>query len=154
MVQSIERPTQSTDGVFTCYPIRDTAHKPIVNDTNEHPSPTYTKPNLKCSSGSVFQQSCGHGNWRWTWAPCDKWSCEPCHRRRIREEITPEIMSALALAEERGQTLKFLTLTATDGYLGGDPSEEGTNRRRLDFQHLAQWIRRREVRSNTSRLRS
>ena len=28
-------------------------------------------------------------------------------------------MSALALAEERGLTLKFLTLTATDGYLGG-----------------------------------
>jgi len=61
---------------------------------------------------------------------------------RIRNEITPEIILALALAEERGETLKFITLTAKDGYLGGEPSREGAERRRLDFQHLAQWIRR------------
>ena len=119
MVQSIERATQGTGGVFTCYPIRDSAHEPVARDTNKHRSLTCPKPNLKSQCGSWFQQTCGHGNWKWTWAPCDKWSCENCHRRRIREEITPEIMSALALAEERGLTLKFLTLTATDGYLGG-----------------------------------
>jgi hypothetical protein len=46
------------------------------------------------------------------------------------------------LAEERGETLKFITLTAEDGYLGGEPSREGAKRRRWDFQHLAQRIRR------------
>ena len=49
---------------------------------------------------------------------------------------------ALELAKERCQTLKFLTLTACDGYLGGEPTTEGANRRRLDYQHLAQWVRR------------
>ena len=142
MVRQLERPSHTTDGLFTCYPIRDSAHEPVARDTNKHRGLTRPKPNLKSQCGSWFQQTCGHGNWKWTWAPCDKWSCENCHRRRIREEITPEIMSALALAEERGQTLKFLTLTAKDGYLGGDPTEKGANRRRLDFQHLAQWIRR------------
>ena len=122
MVRQLERPTQTSGDVFTYYPIGDSAHKLVVRDANKHQSLTRPKPNLKCSSGSVFQQSCGHDNWRWTWAPCDKWGCENCHRRRIREEITPEIMSALALAEERGQMLKFLTLTVTAEYLGGDPT--------------------------------
>ena len=123
-------------------PHRGSAHTLVVKDANKNQSPTSPKPNLKCSSGSVFQQTCGHGNWKWTWAPCDKWSCEPCHRRRIRNEIPPEIILALALAEERGETRKFITLTAKDGYLGGEPSREGAERRRLAFQHLAQWIRR------------
>ena len=56
--------------------------------------------------------------------------------------MIPDIQMALELAKERCQTLKFLTLTACDGYLGGKPTTEGTNRRRLDFQHLAQWVRR------------
>ena len=142
MVQAIEPATQSTGGVFTCYPIRDSAHTTVVKDVNKHQSPASPRPNLKCKDGNWFQQTCGHDNWKWTWAPCDKWSCEPCHRRRIRNEITPEIILALALAEERGETLKFITLTAKDGYLGGEPSREGAERRRLDFQHLAQWIRR------------
>ena len=142
MVRQLERSSHTPDGLFTCYPIGDSAHTPVIKDTDQHQRLNHPKPNLKCNCGSVFQQSCGHGNWRWTWAPCDKWSCEPCHRRRIRNEITPEIILALALAEERGETLKFITLTAKDGYLGGEPSREGAERRRLDFQHLAQWIRR------------
>ena len=142
MVRQLERSSHTTDGLFTCYPIGDSAHTAVVKDTDQHQRLNHPKPNLKCNCGSVFQQSCGHGNWRWTWAPCDKWSCEPCHRRRIRNEITPEIILALALAEERGETLKFITLTAKDGYLGGEPSREGAKRRRWDFQHLAQRIRR------------
>ena len=141
MVQSIERATQST-GVFTCYPIGANAHSPTVRDVNEHEGLTYSKPVLKCQGGSWFQQTCGHGNWKWVWAPCGKWSCKCCHGRRIREEMIPEIQMALELAKERCQTLKFLTLTACDGYLGGEPTTEGANRRRLDYQHLAQWVRR------------
>jgi len=142
MVQSIERPTQTSGGVFTCYPIGANAHSPTVRDVNEHEGLTYSKPVLKCQGGSWFQQTCGHGNWKWVWVPCGKWSCEYCHRRRIREEMIPEIQMALELAKERCQTLKFLTLTAFDSYLGGEPTTEGANRRRLDYQHLAQWVRR------------
>ena len=142
MVRQLESSPHTPDNLFTCYPNGDSAHKPVPKDTNQHQSLNLPKPHLKCSSGSVFQYSCGHGNRRWAWTPCDKWGCEPCHRRRIRNEITPEIISALALAEERGETLKFITLTAEDDYLGGEPSREGAKRRRLNFQHLAQWIRR------------
>ena len=48
MVQSIERPTQTTGGVFTCYPIGANAHNPTVRDVNEHEGLTYSKPVLKC----------------------------------------------------------------------------------------------------------
>lgn len=129
MVRQLERSSHTTDGLFTCYPIGANAHNTTLQNVNVNEGITYSKPVLKCQGGSWFQQTCGHGNWKWVWAPCGKWSCKCCHGRRIREQMIPEIQMALELAKERCQTLKFLTLTACDGYLGGEPTTEGANRR-------------------------
>jgi hypothetical protein len=142
MVRQLERSSHTPDGLFTCYPIGDNSHNSTLQDVNKHQGAAYSKPALKCQGGSWFQQSCGHGNWRWAWAPCDKWSCDHCHRRRIREEMVPEIRLALLLAKEKGETLKFLTLTAGDGDLGGDPTAAGAKRRTRNLQHFSQGIRR------------
>lgn len=96
-----------------------------------------------CPSSQVFQERCGHGNWRWRRVPCDKWACEPCGVWRLENELVPEIGKAFEWAQSLGQTLKHLVLTYQADDLGAQPTKEGANRRRLDVAHLAQWFRRR-----------
>ena len=52
MVQPIERPTQTSGGVFTCYPIGANAHSSTLQDVNEYQGLAYSKPVLKCQGGS------------------------------------------------------------------------------------------------------
>ena len=62
MVQSIERPTQTSGGVFTCYPIGANAHNPALEDVNEHEGLTYSKPVLV--NAGVIMSHKGGGNGR------------------------------------------------------------------------------------------
>jgi len=96
-----------------------------------------------CMAGSVFQELCGHGNWRWVWKPCDKWTCDICREHKLFGELVPEILKALAEARRQRVTLKLLTLTWQGRALGAQPTPEGAERRRLDVQHLVQWLKRR-----------
>jgi len=95
-----------------------------------------------CMAGSVFQELCGHGNWRWIWKPCDKWTCDICRQHKLFGELVPEILKALAEARRQRVTLKLLTLTWQGRTLGAQPTAEGAERRRLDLQHLIQWFKR------------
>jgi len=95
-----------------------------------------------CMAGSVFQEVCGHGNWRWIWKPCDKWTCDICREHKLFGELVPEILKALAEARRQRVTLKLLTLTWQAQTLGAQPTSEGAERRRLDEQHLIQWFKR------------
>jgi len=95
-----------------------------------------------CMAGSVFQELCGHGNWRWVWKPCDKWTCDICREHKLFGELVPEILKALAEARRQRVTLKLLTLTWQGRALGAQPIPEGAARRRLDLQHLIQWFKR------------
>jgi len=98
----------------------------------------------RCECGRWFQEECGHGNWDWRWAPGDKWSCPACCKRRVRDELVPEIMLNLALARSYGWTLKLLTVTWIRGDLGAEPTAEGADRRKDDWAHLMQQIKRHE----------
>lgn len=95
-----------------------------------------------CLAGSVFEVKCADGNWKWTWAPCGKWRCQPCRERRIADDLVPEVQANMVQAECEGLTLKFLTLTWQADDLGAQPTPEGAHRRKLDLQHLVQWVRR------------
>ena len=95
-----------------------------------------------CLAGSVFQVVCGDGNWKWTWAPCGKWGCQPCRERRIAEDLVPEVLANMEQARRERLTLKFVTLSWQGDDLGAQPTPEGAKRRGLDRQHLAQWVRR------------
>jgi len=98
-----------------------------------------------CECGRWFQHLCGHGNWVWCWAPGDKWSCPACCKRRMRDELVPEIMLNLAQAREKyGWTLKLLTATWIRGDLGAQPTAAGAKRRAKDWGHLMQQIKRHE----------
>ena len=46
------------------------------------------------------------------------------------------------MARARGETLKLVTPTYQANDLGAQPTPEGAVRRTLDYQHLAQYIRR------------
>jgi len=100
----------------------------------------------KCECGRWFQQWCGDGNWVWCWAPGDKWSCPACCKRRMRDELVPEIMLNLAQARSYGWTLKLLTPTWIQGDLGAQPTTVGAKRRADDWAHLMQQIKRNEPR--------
>jgi len=95
-----------------------------------------------CMAGSVFQELCGHGNWRWIWKPCDKWTCDICREHKLFGELVPELLKALAEARRQRVTLKLLTTTWQGRTLGAQPTPEGAERRRLDLQHLIQWFKR------------
>ena len=100
------------------------------------------RPGNDCLGGSVFQVVCADGNWKWTWAPCEKWSCQPCRERRIADDLVPEVQANMEQAQREGLTLKFVTLTWKSADLGAQPTVAGAHRRKLDRQHLAQYIRR------------
>jgi len=95
-----------------------------------------------CMAGSIFQEVCAHGNWRFTWAPCDKWTCDICREHKLFGELVPELLKALAEARRQRVTLKLLTITWQGESLGAQPTSEGADRRRLDLQHLIQWFKR------------
>jgi len=96
----------------------------------------------RCMAGSVFQEVCAHGNWRFTWAPCDKWSCDICRQHKLFGELVPEILKALAESRRQRVTLKLLTFTWQGQSLGAQPTSAGAVRRGLDEQHLVQWLKR------------
>jgi len=95
-----------------------------------------------CDNPYLVYEKCGEGNFRWRRVPCDKWACEGCFRRKLANELVPEIRKALLMAKARGETLKFLTPTYQGDDLGAQPTPEGAVRRTLDWQHLVQYIRR------------
>lgn len=96
----------------------------------------------RCEGGHWFQERCSHGNWRWIWVACDKWSCDACRKRRVETELVPEIMEALKEAHDRHVTLKHLVLTWQGDDVGAQPNRAGAKRRALDLAHLAQYLRR------------
>jgi len=95
-----------------------------------------------CTGGAIFQEVCGHGNWRWIRKPCDKWTCEICCKQKLYGGLVPEIFKALAEARRQRVTLKLFTLTWQGSALGAQPTRAGAERRRLDEQHLIQWLKR------------
>ena len=95
-----------------------------------------------CDNPWYVYEKCGEANFRWRRVPCDKWACEGCFRRKLASELKPEIRKALFMAKARGETLKLLTPTYQANDLGAHPTPEGAVRRTLDYQHLAQYIRR------------
>jgi len=96
----------------------------------------------RCTGGAYFQQRCSHGNWRWTFRPCQQFDCEACHKWRVNHELVPQIVAALAQARQKRETLKHMVLTWQGDDLGAQDTPEGAERRRLDVQHLWQYIRR------------
>jgi len=102
-------------------------------------APVWEKP--KCECGLVFQVKCGHGIWRWTRSPGDKWTCPACRYRRMRDELVPEIVMAIEIARSRRESLKLLTLTWILGDLGSENTPEGAKRRWLDLKHFVAWVR-------------
>ena len=95
-----------------------------------------------CDNPWYVYEKCGDGNFWWRRVPCDKWACEGCFRRKLANELKPEIRKALFMARARGETLKLVTPTYQANDLGAEPTPEGAVRRTLDWQHLAQHIRR------------
>ena len=95
-----------------------------------------------CDNPWYAYERCGHGNFRWKKIPCNKWACDGCSKRRLADELVPEVIQALRWARDIGQTLKFLTPTYKADDPGASPTPAGATRRRLDFQHLVQYVRR------------
>jgi len=116
-------------------------YPPGVSHTSDVSEPATAQRDI-CMAGTVFQEKCGHGNWRWIWTPCDKWTCDICRRTKLFGELVPEIIKALVEARRQRFTLKLLTLTWQGQSLGAQPTSEGAKRRGLDQQHLIQWLRR------------
>ena len=44
-----------------------------------------------CDNPWYVYEKCGEGNFRWRRVPCDKWACEGCFRRKLANELKPEI---------------------------------------------------------------
>jgi len=116
-------------------------YPPGVSHTSDVSEPATAQRDI-CMAGTVFQEVCGHGNWRWIWTPCDKWTCDICRQTKLFGELVPEIVKALAEARRQRFTLKLLTLTWQGQTLGAQPTPEGATRRGLDQQHLVQWLKR------------
>jgi len=95
-----------------------------------------------CMAGTVFQEVCADGNWRFIRVPCDKWTCDLCRKRKLFGGLVPELVRALTEARRQRLTLKMLTVCWQDGTLGAQPTSQGSKRRGLDEQHLIQWLKR------------
>jgi len=83
--------------------------------------------------GGWLREVCGHGNVRWIPLPCHKWDCENCAPGK-RREFLERLKGAWKLSEEKGWTLKFVTLSWAHNVT--------KKQARLDLQHLVQQIRR------------
>jgi len=99
---------------------------------------------LRCECGRWFHEECGHGDSQMVWAPGDKWTCPACCKRRMRDELVPEIMLNMGQARSYGWTLKLITPTWRDSDLAAQPTVGGAERRRKDWTHLMQTIKRQE----------
>ena len=83
--------------------------------------------------GGWLREVCGHGNVRWIPLRCHKWQCETCGPGK-HMEFLERLQGALALAREKGWTLKFVTFTY---------AEDVTKKQvRLTLAHLVQGVRR------------
>jgi len=83
--------------------------------------------------GGWLREQCTHGNYRWIPLRCHKWGCESCSPGKLMEFLE-RLQAAWKESQERGWTLKFVTLT-----WAWNVDKE---RVRLDLAHLVQWIRR------------
>jgi len=95
-----------------------------------------------CQDKRIFKESCGHGNWRFSWRECGSWDCEPCRDRRVLEEIVPEVAAALRLAKKRRVTLKHMVLTWPGATPAAQPTPEGAKARAKHIAALWQWLRK------------
>jgi len=95
-----------------------------------------------CQDKRIFKESCGHGNWRFSWRECGLWDCEPCRGRRVLEEIVPEVAAALRLAKQKRVTLKHLVLTWPGATPAAQPTPEGAKARAKHIAALWQWLRK------------
>jgi len=75
--------------------------------------------------GGWLREVCGHGNVRWVPLHCHKWQCDSCG---------PRLRGAFTLAQKKGWTLKFVTLTWAD--------DVTKKQARLDLAHMVQGVRR------------
>lgn len=101
-----------------------------------------TRKQAQCPKGMVLQVETADGAWRWVWKACGSWVCEPCRFYRIKHELVPELIEALLWCRDIGEVLKLLTLTWKGMDEGAQPTSKGAKRRKLDTQHLAQYMRR------------
>lgn len=109
---------------------------------NAHNEGLRLKKRPACRRQYLVESQCGHGNRFWWAKNCGSWRCQACTAWRIEVEIEPEIQQAMDWARERGETLKFITVTWQAQDEGAQPNDAGQRRRKLDRQHLIQAIRR------------
>jgi len=83
--------------------------------------------------GGWLREVCGHGNVRWVLLHCHKWQCDSCGPGK-HMELLERLRGAFTLAQKKGWTLKFVTLTWVD-----DVTKKQV---RLDLAHMVQAIRR------------
>jgi len=83
--------------------------------------------------GGWLREKCGHGSVRWVPLKCHLWTCEYCAPGKFME-LQERLQGAYSVSEEKGWTLKFVTLTW---------AENVTKKQvRLHLAHLVQAIRR------------
>jgi len=90
-------------------------------------------PKFIVPCGDWLRELCGHGNIRYIPLQCHKWTCEYCAPGKLME-LLERLNGAHKVSEEKGWTLKFVTLTW---------AEDVTKKQvRLHLAHLVQAIRR------------
>jgi len=99
---------------------------------SSRPNP-HTPEYFRVPCGGWLRELCGHGNVRWVALKCHRWECEYCAPGKFME-LQERLRGAMTLSEEKGWTLKFVTLTWADDVT---PKQVG-----LDLQHFLQTIRR------------
>jgi len=83
--------------------------------------------------GGWLRELCGHRKVRWHPLKCHQWTCEQCAPGKLMEFLE-RLHGAYRVSEEKGWTLKFVTLTW---------AEDVTKKQvRLHLAHLVQAIRR------------
>jgi len=96
------------------------------------PNP-HTPEHFRAPCGGWLRELCGHDNVRWVALKCHRWECEYCAPGKFME-LQERLQGAYRVSEEKGWTLKFVTLTWADDVT---PKQVG-----LDLQHFLQTIRR------------
>jgi len=83
--------------------------------------------------GGWLREMCSHNNVRWMPLACHKWGCEYCAPGKFME-LQERLQGAYQVAEGKGWTLKFVTLTWAE--------DVDKKQVRLHLAHLVQAIRR------------
>jgi len=117
--------------------------KPHSERSEASPSLESSKPNahthtdddchFRIPCGGWLRELCSHNNVRWKPLACHKWECDYCAPGKFME-LQERLQGAHRVSEERGWTLKFVTLTWAE-----DVTKEQV---RLDLAHLVQTIKR------------